>query len=187
MSRASAAKQTTMSAAFEKAGYSKADMILFAAATNYLQSGGTVSKAAEIFVEAQKRLQGGHVAFDSHNSNASSQRDGAGQHNVGTRIMDARAAREPSEADKKAAGRTRNVIAITVFDSFKVRDGRSIGQVSFGELERLRYSNAHEAAVVRQILNHVTSADHAAKIKDLIKARDLQRFIQRASEIADAT
>lgn len=181
-----AATQTAMSSAFEKAGYSKADMILFTAATTYLQSGGTVDRAAEVFAEAYKRLRGDQLVRDSHSNPVASTANGAGQHNVAPRTMGARAAREPSAQERAASGAVARTVAITVLDTYRIRDGRCIGDVSYGEIERLRTANASEAAVFDQILKHVTSADHAAKVRDLIKVKDLQRFIQNAARLADA-
>lgn len=79
-----------------------------------------------------------------------------------------------------------STIARTVFDSFKVRDGRPIGDVTFGELGALLSENTREAAVVRQIMKHVSYADPSTKVRDVVKQADLERMIQRAAEVADA-
>lgn len=100
----------------------------------------------------------------------------------------ARPVREPSVADLSAMREVRRVatsVTLTVMDSWKIRDGRSLGDVTFGELESLRFENAREASIIRQIQRHGT-ADPSAKVRDVIKVDDLQRMIQRAAEVADA-
>lgn len=75
--------------------------------------------------------------------------------------------------------------ARTVLDSFTVRDGRSIGDVTFNELESLRFENAREAAVIRLVMKHVANAPIYARVRDVINADTLERMIQKASEVAD--
>lgn len=77
-------------------------------------------------------------------------------------------------------------IALTVLDSFKVRDGRAIGDLIFGELEGLRLGNAMEASIIRQIQRHAANVPGNAKVRDVIKADELERIIQRGAEVADA-
>lgn len=76
-------------------------------------------------------------------------------------------------------------IARTVLDSYRVRDGRSIGDVKWHEVERLRRDAGQEAAIFRQIQRQVNSAADDAKVRDLISADDLARFVQRAAEAVD--
>lgn len=95
--------------------------------------------------------------------------------------------KQPSATDLAAAKAARKAIALTVLDSFKVRDGRSIGDVPVADLEKLRNLNAQEASVIRQIQRHVANAPHDALVRDIIKASDLERMIQRAAEVADAS
>lgn len=111
--------------------------------------------------------------------------NGAGHRAVATPITGARPVREPSPAELAVAARVANSLAVTVFDSFKVRDGRSIGDVRYGELRRMMSANAREAAVIQQIINH-GDAPHDARVRDILKTEHLQRMIQRAVEIVDA-
>jgi hypothetical protein len=110
---------------------------------------------------------------------------GVGQQADGPRNQFARPAREPSPAHRAAAAAVARSVAITVLDTFMVRDGRAIGDVRYGELQRMMSTNAVEAAVIRQILDHGKAA-HDARVRDVVKVDDLQKFIQRAAEIVDA-
>lgn len=78
-------------------------------------------------------------------------------------------------------------MALTVLDSFKVRDGRAIGDLTFGELEAIRATNAQEASVIRQIQRHAGNATGNQLVREVIKAKDLEIMIQRGAEVADAT
>ena len=86
------------------------------------------------------------------------------------------------EAMKANAG----IVAKSVFDSFKIRDGRAIGDLTFGEIDRIRTTNVREAAVLRQVQKHCAYAEPGTKVRDLVKREDMERFIQRAAEVADA-
>ena len=78
------------------------------------------------------------------------------------------------------------MVAKSVFDSFKIRDGRAIGDLTFGEIDRIRTTNVREAAVLRQVQKHCSYAESGAKVRDLVKREDMERFVQRAAEVADA-
>lgn len=91
-----------------------------------------------------------------------------------------------SERYRRAASSVAKVVALTVLDTYKIRDGRAIGDVRYGELESLRSSNVMEAAIIRQIQKYAQAA-HDAKVRDIITADDLNRFKQKAAEIADAS
>jgi hypothetical protein len=98
----------------------------------------------------------------------------------------ANVASEPSLQQRKIAFENSRRLAVTILDTFRVRDGRPIGDVRFGEVERLRAANAIEASIFAQI-KEFANAPHAAKIRDIIKPSQFQRIHQRAAEAADAT
>ena len=95
-------------------------------------------------------------------------------------------ARPQSQASTTAAARAASHISRTVFDSFKVRDGRAIGDVLMGEVERLRSASAQEASVLRQIQRSCVAADPNTPIRDALKVHQMERFIQTGAEVADA-
>ena len=77
--------------------------------------------------------------------------------------------------------------AKSVLDSFRLRDGRAIGDIIFGEIEMLRFENAREASVLRQVQRHAGNATANQTVREVIRPADLERMIQRAAEVADAT
>ena len=91
----------------------------------------------------------------------------------------------PSASGRAAVMRAATNIARSVLDSFKVRDGRPIGDLAFCELENMRFDNAREAAVIRQIQRHYANAPGNALVRDLIGEDDLNRFVQKAAEVAE--
>lgn len=95
----------------------------------------------------------------------------------------------PDTAARKAA-RINAVIgnakALTSLDSFKVRDGRAIGDLSWGELERLETTNQREAWVIRQLRKHAQVSDHSTLVRSVVTAEMLDRMIQKAAELSDA-
>jgi hypothetical protein len=98
-------------------------------------------------------------------------------------------AREPSRSQLDgiiAARKSAAIRVLTVFDSYKVRDGRSIGEVTFGEVGAMRAANMREAFLFGLIRNHVGYAETSASIRDLVNAETLERFVQKAAEMSDA-
>lgn len=130
-------------------------------------------------------MSGGHTSIGIQASDAVPAANGLRHPSSVTPSTGARPVREPSALDRAAAGRVAHAVAASVFDSFKVRDGRGIGEVRFGELKRMMTTNAREAAVIRQIIEH-GDAPHDARVCDMVKQDALERMIQRAAEIVDA-
>lgn len=91
----------------------------------------------------------------------------------------------PPASGRAAVMRAATNIARSVLDSFKVRDGRAIGDLAFCELENMRFDNAREAAVIRQIQRHYANAPGNALVRELIGEDDLNRFVQKAAEVAE--
>lgn len=85
--------------------------------------------------------------------------------------------------DLTIQGEVARQVAQSVLDSFKVRDGRSIGDVRFGELDSLAFTNEMEAALVRQIKLHAR-ASHDSKVRDVVKDREMKQFIANAERQA---
>jgi hypothetical protein len=137
------------------------------------------------FDRVQSDLAGGHHPQDDRKGIAAPPANVSRPQEHAHHMLTARPVREPSAQDRAAGARVALTVAVTVFDSFKVRDGRGIGDVRFGELRRMMNTNAREAAVIRQILEH-GDAPHDAQVRDIIKTDHLQRMIQRAAEIVDA-
>lgn len=184
---------TAMENAFARAGITRQDARAFATAQEFIANGGTLGRWIAIWRQAEAKRKGeasGQIAPDDkvqarHAAASPPPRDGAGQPHAGALGPIARPAREPSPAQRAAAASVARTVAVTVLDTYRIRDGRAIGDVRFGELERLRSANAAEASLIRQIQRHAT-AGHDALVRDVVKADDLQRMIQKAAEVADA-
>lgn len=95
-------------------------------------------------------------------------------------------ARPQSLGSIRGAAVAAKAIARTVLDSYKVRDGRCIGDVRMVEVERMRASNAMEASILRQIQRSGVPHTPDMLVREVIKPEQLDRFIQRAAEVADA-
>lgn len=117
---------------------------------------------------------------------SSPHRDGAGQSELAGEgpMANARTVREPTARQRRIALEIHHRAALTIIDTYIIRDGRAIGDVRIGEVERLRAANAMEAYIFRQIQKHAV-ADSNALIRDVIKPEEFQRMQQRAAEYAD--
>jgi hypothetical protein len=185
---------TALATAFQKAGLhprdAALDVAMSKAVETFIRAGGTADRAADLLRRAADILSGGgsldKLARNAgHCSNAVPAGERGGHRAAAHHTIGAAPAREPSADQRRAAAAVRNVVAITVLDTFKIRDGRAIGDVRMGEVERLRAANAIEAAIFRQIQKHaVTGSD--ARIRDVIKPEEFQRMHQLAAEVADA-
>lgn len=83
-----------------------------------------------------------------------------------------------------ARSASRNV-ARTVLDSFRIRDGRAIGNVFMIDLPGLRAENNREAILLGMIQRHVANPPLGARVRDVLQADDLERMIQKAAELSD--
>jgi hypothetical protein len=149
-----------------------------------------IKEKAEFVVALRKLMQAGAteemvVALVHRTYSAPQTRGHAGHPSGGTQTGYAGTGREPTLADRLAAIRNGRILAISVLDTFKIRDGRAIGDVRFGEVERLRAANAMEASIFEQIKSFA-QAPHDARIRDVIKPKQFQRIQRRAEEAAEA-
>lgn len=122
-------------------------------------------------------------------SSLSTNHAGSGHSNCAAkqgRSVSAVPVREPSKAQRKAAKAVRGEVALTILDTHKIRDGRAIGDVLFGEIETLRIANAMEASIFRQIQRRYAFAAPDTKLRDIVKPEDLNAIKQKAAEVADA-
>lgn len=100
-------------------------------------------------------------------------------HATGGRHFRSAGAHGPSAAQIAADAAVARQRAYTVLDTFVMRDGRPIGDVRYGELERIATADLVEASVIRQILDHA-KAPHDAKVRDVVKPTVLKRMIAKA-------
>lgn len=174
---------------FEQSAEDDPDLVREALAEFYQRrdaemSGAGLTSSDNHTSRASARHDGGQGALENQTINAADA-NGVSPSRNDSHIKLAHPVREPSAAERSIAARIANTIAVSIMDTFKVRDGRSIGDVRYGELRRMMGANAREAAVIRQILDHA-DAPHDVRVRDVIKTEHLQRFVQRAAEIVDA-
>jgi hypothetical protein len=185
---------TAFSEAFEHAsGFSKAGMTLFLAGHSYFKKGGSLVELHEIIsrLVAELNLNDDAGAFDTARESAkmnmptasSPPVSGRGQHPTAQSrpYVVVPPVREPSAAQIASRDGVKADIAASIFDTFKLRDGRGIGDVRYGELERLETSGLVEAEVLRAIRKRGV-APHDAKVRHIIKPAVLNRIVLKAKE-----
>jgi hypothetical protein len=75
----------------------------------------------------------------------------------------------------------------SVYESYRLRDGRMIGSLRWSEIPRYIGANARETAVLRQIHEYANPvADPNILVDRLVPPEVLERMIQKAAEISDA-
>jgi len=133
----------------------------------------------------------GHVRCDAQDAIAPSAHpiaSGGGQVESVNQMNAAPSVREPSEASRRIAGRVALEAAKSVLDSFKVSDGRSIGDVLVTELHRLRFDHIHKASVLRLVEKKIGGGyvPPGTKVRDLVSEDEMNRIVQKGAEAADA-
>lgn len=206
--------ETALGAAFHRAGFIARETRFGIALAEFLNNGGTIQRAHELVDMAAEKMGGGGQQRGAGKADpavpaaprtndaakglagvaekaartvpaASPERNGAGHASLADKAGPS-TPRPVSPAYIAAAKAGAEKIARTVLDSFKVRDGRSIGDVLVGELESLRAANAMEASVLRQI-QRLGYADTRMPVRAIVDPDTLARMIQRAAEVADAS
>lgn len=93
----------------------------------------------------------------------------------------------PAEPFKPNVTALRSVAAASqsALDTFRVRNGRSIGDVRRGEIDGLVKENTIEARVLKRVKQHHADAAPSAKVRDLISPATLEIFIHEAEMAND--
>jgi hypothetical protein len=94
----------------------------------------------------------------------------------------------PGHARRGAEAMTavQHVAAKTLLDTFKVRDGRPVGDVLFKELDGMRAANAREASVLRAIQLHTANAESTDRVRDIVSPAHLEAIVAAATEESQA-
>lgn len=122
----------------------------------------------------------GQSVSGTRRSTARSSSEAGHQSSRDSQRQDVRSLRGPSAAQRAATTRIKLEMAKTVLDSFKVSDGRSIGDVRFFELPILRRKSQREAYVLDQLSRHVANAPATAYVRDIIKATELEVILRNS-------
>ena len=173
--------------AFSKVGLEPRDVALNIALAKFQNNGGTFERAFALLKAAYESAGSGQrknsiLDRTTFPGSAEPVDTGLGRGSFSSKEARTLTPKPVSNPPKsRMAGKIR--AAKSVMDSFKLRDGRAIGDVPFRELAALQFENAREAYVITRVMNHYSSAPGEALVRDMIKANDLQKFIQKASEV----
>lgn len=96
-----------------------------------------------------------------------------------------RPVREPSAAQRAAAGSVAKSMAITVLDTLKI-DGRAIGDWTVAEARAAGRTKTREGYILIEVARVVANAPGHTLVRDIAKPGEVQRIMQRAAEVADA-
>lgn len=173
--------------------FSQIGSTLYLAGASYLRKGGSLSELRRIFERliAESSLNDDAGAHGQLRESAARSLPAASSPLANGKGLLVRAperlmsiappAREPSAAQRRTAGAIAKEVAATIFDTFKLRDGRAIGDVRYGELARLELSGLVEAEVVRAIRKRGV-APHDSQVRHIIKPAVLDRIVAKAKE-----
>jgi hypothetical protein len=183
---------TVFAEKFRVAGVSQHEVRFYVALSEFLNKGGSVERAHALIDEAAKRMGSeGQNRLSSNGrppaADTSRTHDRAGPQSLADKAQ-AAMPRPVSHIYLTAARKGAQHIALTVLDSFKVRDGRAIGDLPWSGLNRLIGMNTREASVLRMVRDNIGGmpADPNTPLRDLIEAEELERIIQKAAELQDA-
>lgn len=73
-------------------------------------------------------------------------------------------------------------MAKSIMDTFRIRDGRPIGDVSWGEIGGLIADNDREARVLRAVRMHIAEAPSDALIRDIVRASVIEAALTRVPD-----
>jgi hypothetical protein len=139
----------------------------------------------------------GQRESDAHVSAAADQEPKpgrAGHARPETQSSPARPGRVPQSVAKNQAPSPERMRAVrtaghtttpTIFDTFKVPDGRPIGDITYAELGGLISTNMVFMSIFRQIQLHGVPPRDKAKVRTLIKEGTLKRFVTDAQRLHD--
>lgn len=88
----------------------------------------------------------------------------------------------PKDAYIKAVRSQSKILANSLMQTLKVRDGRPIGNVPWRDLEKLRDANATEAAILDRIWRKGVPSDPDALVSDILREEDLQQIVAEVSD-----
>jgi hypothetical protein len=144
----------------------------------YMQGGSSLSDAAAGHSSADVRVLRAPAASPSH--------DRAGQLSCEPQVLAARPVVSPNPTKRTLASvaSVQPTMRRTVLDTFKVRDGRAVGDLLWRGLTVFARENEIEGRVLRAIAAHVANADPEAKVRAVVKAEVVEAAIRSAKELA---
>lgn len=95
-------------------------------------------------------------------------------------------ARPQPEGARIARFEVRQQRAVSIFESVKMHDGTSIGDVPWEDLPRYANAGFRQAWLCRAIYKRGVPANPRTPARELVSEADLERFQQKSAEMADA-
>ena len=161
---------STIAEQFARQGIEPRDVALRVALAAFRNSGGTAGRAMALVQAAFELEDGQRIRAERPQSNRQPLQGGPGQRllaDKATKVIPGPAA--PNPAYVKALKRNAPAAARTVLDTFRVRGGKPVGDVTFGELESLRARSALEAGLLARIQKYAgPNVDTAARVRDIV-------------------
>jgi hypothetical protein len=185
---------TALGDAMERAGFNKIEMQFYAACTEFLKAGGGNARGVELLGRAEEELRRrgrvGHVRSTdqrAHVPSPQANRERGGQRGCASDgpCAGASPSREPTAAQRSAAGAVAKAAALTVLDTCRI-DGRAVGDWTIGEAERAGRSKTREGAILLAATRVVANAPANALIRDVVRPKEMQIILQQAAEASDA-
>jgi hypothetical protein len=188
--------------ALTAAGFNPFEHQLTTVLANYFKSGGTEDRLKELIDLAKKMSGDGHagaalikgpmltaVARQTVEG-ARGQSEPAGMSPFGNASPPSSnrhhvSAREPTKSQRAATLTAAKAAAQTIMDTLKV-DGRAIGDWTVAEARRASANKRRESFILREAVRVVANADPSAKLRDVVKIREMKRIHERAMELRNA-
>ena len=208
--------QTALGAALVRAGIPPEDVEFDIAIARYINLGGTIARALVRLDAAAARMPGmgqyekansfgrvvvahdrqqiedsGHSYFVSSDAEprmpkSSSSRGGDSLNSRADGLTKiAIPVSEPTRQQRAASAVAANVMAITIMDTLKI-DGRSIGNWTVSEARKSGHLKTREGYILIHASRMVANANGSELLRHVVKAKELQKIIQKAAEVADA-
>lgn len=109
-------------------------------------------------------------------------REASGQSSYVGRTMTV-APSSPRRSYIDAARSASKVLANSLLDSLRVRDGRAIGDVRWAELEGLAKANRFEATILERVRQRGLPTDPAMRVRDLLTEEDMLEITEAARNV----
>jgi hypothetical protein len=103
----------------------------------------------------------------------------------GGRSQPARRVVEQSASRRARAARNAAKAATSIMDTMLI-NGRSLGDYSVGQAQRLGLTRTREGYILLAASRHAANAPGNALIRDVVSVKAMQEIVQRAAEYADA-
>lgn len=100
--------------------------------------------------------------------------------------LDAAPARKPNPPrGLSAIASVQPTMARSILDTFKLRDGRVLGDVQWCELPLIAAENDRESRVLRAIHGYARNVDPSARVRDVVKPAFVENAIKTAEVVHD--